>query len=211
MLLKTTHLQSLLNWHRIYNVLKIEVKLLITLSDIIFTIRKIHKLNQVDFASKTGVAQSSISKMESNAYADITFDFIAKISSEFGISTDDFKERDLRSLPFKDISSIIDPEFLVSGFIPHEIVALILSRLSDESMRKVKKKLGYHKEYKCIKKIKFNQFFLFKLSKTIGQEYYDVVDSLIEEGINILREFSSFEDKSQHKNRRQSTSRKQKA
>ena len=139
--------------------------------DFFFTVRKIIGDRQIDFAKRLDVAQSTISKVEKNKLDDVSFQLVAKLCRECGVSITSIFNENLSNYKTSKFKKMVNPEYFVSGDIDHIFVKLIFQSLNSIEKKKIASRLNYHEEYFVYRDLKFNEFFFFMVKDVIGAKY----------------------------------------
>lgn len=152
-----------------------------TIGELVFTIRKINKLTQVDFSKRLGVVQSTISKVEKDIFDDVPFSLISKISTDFDIPLQNFQFGHLPTKKNSDVKNIIPPQYLESGIFKTKTVFAILNELKKEQGDKLFKDLKLPYQYLCLSGLKYSFEFINKLYSLTGEGLNQVIKKLSEE------------------------------
>lgn len=140
------------------------------IGELVYSIRKLNGMTQVDFSKKLGVVQSTISKIEKGFFDDVPFSLISKISTIFKIPLIQFQVGFLNIKSASSLKRIIPTNYTKNGEISAKTIYFILSEISQEKQQDIFKKLKLQRQYFCISNLLFNKEFLIKLNEIYPKE-----------------------------------------
>ena len=100
-----------------------------TLGELVYTVRKINKLTQVQYSKQLGVVQSTISKVEKDIFDDVPFSLISKISNDFKIPLQHFQIGHLPIRKSTGLTKTIPKEYITDGIFKAKTIYYILKSL----------------------------------------------------------------------------------
>jgi transcriptional regulator with XRE-family HTH domain len=149
-----------------------------TLGELVYTVRKINGLTQVEYSKQLGVVQSTISKVEKDIFDDVPFSLVSKISKDFKIPLHYFQ---LGHLPIRknaQLSKIIPKEFIQDGVFNAKTIYFLLNEVSQSYGDKIYKELNLPYQLLCLSHITYSFEFINRLYSLTGKHLVKALDKL---------------------------------
>ena len=167
------------------------------IGELVYTIRKLNRLTQVDFAKSLGVVQSTVSKVEKGFFDDVPFSLISKISTLFKVPLAQFQVGFLTLKKDSILTNIVSTNYTDKGEFSSRWTYTLLTELNKLIEKDVFKELKVDKQYFCISNLFFNKEFLITISKKYPEhldkalENISTLKSKSESSINLDRYLSN--------------------
>ena len=149
-----------------------------TIGELVFTIRKLSKLTQVEFSKKLGVVQSTISKVEKDIFDDVPFSLISKISTDFDTPLQNFQFGHLPTKKINEVKSVIPIQYIESGVFKPKTIFHVLNELEKEYGEKLYKDLKLHYQFLSLSGIKYGFEFINKLYSLTGDNLFKAFNEI---------------------------------
>jgi transcriptional regulator with XRE-family HTH domain len=153
------------------------------IGELVYSIRKLNGLTQVDFSKKLGVVQSTVSKIEKGFFDDVPFSLISKISLLFKIPLAQFQSGLLTIKNTSNLKKIIPGQHTKDGEISAKTIFFLLNKLSELTSTDVYKSLKLHRQYFCISNLFFNKEFMISLNEKYPEELTVALASLSKQSV----------------------------
>lgn len=134
-----------------------------TLGELVYAIRKINKLTQVEYSKKLGVVQSTISKVEKDVFDDVPFSLISKISNDFKVPLTHFQMGHLPLRKNAILGKVIPAEYTKEGIFKAKTVFHILKELSKNYGPNIYKEIKLPHQLMSLSNITYSFEFINKL------------------------------------------------
>lgn len=149
-----------------------------TLGELVYTVRKINRLTQVEYSKQLGVVQSTISKVEKDIFDDVPFSLISKISNDFKIPLQHFQIGHLPIRKTSGISKAIPKEYITDGIFNSKTIYYILKNLEKSYGTKIYKELKLPYQFLSLSNIKYSYDFINKLYSLTQDKLSLAIDSV---------------------------------
>ncbi len=147
-----------------------------TLGEMTYTIRKVNKLTQVEYAKTLNVSQSTISKIEKDFFDDVPFSLISKISTMFHVPIAYFQSGLLPIRKTKTITKTIPSIYIDNGVFQAKTIFLLLNKLQSMGFPKIYKELALPYQYLCLSNISYSYEFIDILYSLVQDKLLDAID-----------------------------------
>ncbi len=139
------------------------------IGELIFTVRKLNGLSQIDFSTKVGVAQSTLSKIEAGVFIDTPFSLVSKISEIFDVPLEFFS---LGYFPLRTKvreHNLFPLEYVTHGALSIKTVFQLCEYLNENLEQDVYKKIKIARPLFSLVHTSFNFRFIDKLIRIFGK------------------------------------------
>jgi transcriptional regulator with XRE-family HTH domain len=150
-----------------------------TIGELVFTIRKLSQLTQVDFSKKLGVVQSTISKVEKDIFDDVPFSLISKISTDFDTPLQNFQFGHLPTKKNNEVKAVIPAQYIERGVFKPKTIFHVLNELEKIYGVKIYKDLKLPYQFLSLSGIKYGFEFINKLYALTGENLFKAFDKLV--------------------------------
>jgi transcriptional regulator with XRE-family HTH domain len=151
------------------------------IGELVYSIRKLNGLTQVEFSKKLGVVQSTVSKIEKGFFDDVPFSLVSKISFLFKIPLSQFQAGLLTIKNSSHLKKIIPNHYTKEGEISAKTIFFLLKNISQLTGKDIFKNLKIQKQYFCITNLFFNKDFMIALNEKYPTELNLALDNLSKE------------------------------
>ncbi len=168
-----------------------------TLGQLIYTIRKINLLTQVEFSKQIGVVQSTISKIEKDIFEDVPFSVVARVANDFKVPLAHFSTGNLPIRITSGVKKVIPRNYLDKGVFRAKTIFLTLETLKLTYGDSIYKDLKLPQPYMCLSNLHYsfefvnNLYGLSKDSLLTALNSIDITGSEELEESNLEKYFSS--------------------
>lgn len=159
-----------------------------SLGQLIYTVRKINKLTQVDFSKQIGVVQSTISKIEKDVFEDVPFSLVARVADDFKVPLAHFSTGNLPIRLNSGIKRAIPREYLEHGVFRAKTVFIALTELESKLGPKIYRDLKLLYPYLCLSNIYYSFEFINKLYSLTKDDLLKCLDNIQVVGLEDLDE-----------------------
>jgi transcriptional regulator with XRE-family HTH domain len=149
-----------------------------TLGELVYTVRKINKLTQVQYSKQLGVVQSTISKVEKDIFDDVPFSLISKISNDFKIPLQHFQIGHLPIRKSTNLTKTIPKEYITDGIFKAKTIYYILKSLEVSYGPQIYKELKLPYQLLSLSNITYSFDFINKLYSITKDKLPQTIDHI---------------------------------
>jgi transcriptional regulator with XRE-family HTH domain len=161
-----------------------------TLGELVYTIRKLNKLTQVEYSKQLDVVQSTISKVEKDTFLEVPFSLISNISMNYHVPLKSFQIGLLSIKKNTNSEKLIPSEYTKNGCFNAETIFYILKALEHIHGAGIYKDLNLPYQFLCLSNVKYSFNFIKKLQLLNYENLAKALKTIVISGKKPLTKFA---------------------
>lgn len=149
-----------------------------TIGELVYAIRKINGLTQVEYSKQLGVVQSTISKVEKDVFDDVPFSLISKISLDFKVPLQHFQVGHLPLRKTTQMTKAVPKHYVKDGVFNSKTIFHILKVLESSYGTKIYKELKLPYQLLSLSNLTYSYEFINKLYSLVKTKLPEAIGKI---------------------------------